>query len=40
MRRKKLKQQNQDKEIRLQITNELLLFKGMVIYVPPQVKVI
>jgi hypothetical protein len=40
MRRKKLKLQNQDEEIRLHITNEPLLFKGMVIHVPPQVIVV
>jgi len=33
MRRKKLKLQNQDEEIRQQITNEPPLFKGMVIHV-------
>jgi DNA repair protein REV1 len=35
MRRKKLKLQNQDEEIRKDITNEPPLFKGMVIHVKP-----
>lgn len=36
MRRKKLKLQNQDEEIRKEIKDEPQIFKGMVIHVRPQ----
>jgi len=40
MRRKKLKLQNQDEELRKDITDEPQIFKGMVVHVQSSLKVI